>query len=101
MQAGITVGRMRRIAVDVPRIDPCDPFVIHDMPEWSGLVRRFNRFRIEREGVNKFLTRNWSSTSQCKSGRWDYDGATLSFRGTLPPLPSRVVIIPLTYRVTK
>jgi hypothetical protein len=44
-QASITVGRMRVVAASVNKSDPCEPFVVAGMPEWSGFVRRFNRFR--------------------------------------------------------
>jgi len=44
-QASITVGRMREVAAAVNKADPCEPFVVAAMPEWSRFVGRFNRFR--------------------------------------------------------
>jgi hypothetical protein len=97
-QASIAIGRLQKTAAASAHADPCEPFVIAEAPDWAAFVRRFNRFRIEREGVDKFLTRNFSPSSQCKSGRWTYDGAMLTFHGTLPPQTSRMTVIPLTYR---
>lgn len=106
-QAAMRAGRLRETAAAVARVDPCAPFVIRDMREWSGLVRRFNRFRIEREGVAKYLDVKAGRPpanirqSACAQAHWEYDGAKLAFRGTLPPTSSRVAVIPLTYRLTK
>jgi len=87
---------MHRIAISTAAADPCEPFVIGETRDWSGYVRRFNRFRIEREGVDKFLRRDFSPSSQCRNGRWTYDGVTLAFQGPLPPMTSRLVI-PLSF----
>src|SRR5437867_1280338 len=96
-QTSIAVGRLQKVAIAARNSDPCEPFVIAEAPDWAAFVRRFHRFRIEREGVDKFLNRDFSSTSQCKSGRWTYDGATFAFHGALPPQTSRMTIIPLRY----
>ena len=102
-QASIHVGRLRTTADAIAKSDPCQPFVLAEMPDWAAFVRRFNRFRIEREGVDKMLalrtTGTWSPSSQCREGRWSYDGNTLAFHGPLPPATSRVTIIPLTYQL--
>jgi hypothetical protein len=52
-QASITVGRMREVAATVNKADPCEPFVVASMPEWSGFVRRFNRFRCPHYRITK------------------------------------------------
>ena len=96
-QASIAVGRLQKTAMAAVHTDPCEPFVIAEAPDWAAFVRRFNRFRIEREGVDKFLRRDFSPSSQCKGGRWTYDGATFAFHGALPPQTSRMTIIPLRY----
>jgi hypothetical protein len=102
-QASLVAGRLRHAAAAVENSDPCEPFVIASMPEWAGFVRRFNRFRIEREGVDKLLTLKsggaFSPASQCRSGRWTWDGTTLAFHGALPPPTSRATIIPLAHRL--
>ncbi len=106
VQAGIVIGRLRDTAAAAATADPCAPFVIAHSPEWAGVVRRFNRFQIEREGVAKFLQlkahRPPGARSVCKDAKWDYrqngDAIELAFRGTIPPQASRVTIIPLTYR---
>jgi hypothetical protein len=103
VQASIGVGRLREVAARVAKSDPCEPFVIAGLENWAAFVRRFNRFRVEREGVDKLMALQsgtaWSPISQCKSGRWSYDGTTLAFHGALPPQTSRITIIPLTYRL--
>jgi hypothetical protein len=100
-RAGIAVGKMHQIAVAAESADPCEPFVVGEMAEWSGFVRRFHRFRIEREGVDKFLKRDFSPASQCRNGRWNYDGKTLAFHGALPPAMWRATMIPLRYDVAQ
>ena len=97
-QASIAIARFHETAGVAAKSDPCEPLVIASNPDWAAFIRRFHRFEIEREGADKFLTRKFSTDSQCKSGRWTYDGATLAFHGALPPATSRVTIIPLRYQ---
>jgi len=100
-QASIAIGRLQKTVTAATHADPCEPLVVAEAPDWAAFVRRFNRFRIEREGVDKLLTLRsggmFSAASQCKSGGWTYDGATLAFHGALPPQTSRMTIIPLRY----
>ncbi|PYQ59959.1 MAG: hypothetical protein DMF58_09760 [Acidobacteria bacterium] len=41
----VAIGKMHEIAMKEMNADPCTPFVIEGMPEWSGFVQRFNDYR--------------------------------------------------------